>query len=88
MADGLYDVVLERDVMVEMRDGVRLATDLYFPARDGQPVPGKLPCRSFTARPTIKATWSATGTTVDSSPSAGTWRCIRTAGGRSSPKGT
>ena len=46
MADGLYDVVdvvIERDVMVEMRDGVRLATDLYFPARDGQPVPGKFP---------------------------------------------
>ena len=32
MADGLYDVVIERDVMVEMRDGVRLATDLYFPS--------------------------------------------------------
>lgn len=28
-------VVLHRDVMVEMRDGVRLATDVYRPARDG-----------------------------------------------------
>ena len=43
MADGLYDLVIERDVMVEMRDGVRLATDLYLPARDGQPLPGKFP---------------------------------------------
>ena len=43
MADGLYDLVIERDVMVEMRDGVRLATDLYFPARDGLPLPGKFP---------------------------------------------
>ena len=31
MADELYDVVVEKDVMVAMRDGVRLATDLYFP---------------------------------------------------------
>ena len=43
MADGLYDLVIERNVMVKMRDGVRLATDLYFPARDGQPVPGRFP---------------------------------------------
>ncbi|MGD9494937.1 MAG: CocE/NonD family hydrolase [Armatimonadota bacterium] len=28
--------VVERDVMVPMRDGVRLATDLYFPAPDGR----------------------------------------------------
>ena len=43
MADGLYDLIIERDLMVEMRDGVRLATDLYLPARDGQPLPGKFP---------------------------------------------
>lgn len=29
------DVVLYRDVMVAMRDGVRLATDIYLPAQDG-----------------------------------------------------
>ena len=27
-----------REVMVPMRDGVELATDLYRPARDGQPI--------------------------------------------------
>ncbi len=38
-----FDVVVERDVMVTMRDGVRLATDVYLPARDGQPVAGAFP---------------------------------------------
>jgi putative CocE/NonD family hydrolase len=35
-----FEVVVEREVMVAMRDGVRLATDIYRPARDGAPVPG------------------------------------------------
>ena len=53
MAEELYDVVVVVDVMVAMRDGVRLATDLYFPARNGVRVGGKLPavlklgCRDF-----------------------------------------
>ena len=38
-----YDSVAERDVMVAMRDGVKLATDIYRPARDGKPVAGKFP---------------------------------------------
>ena len=38
-----FDVVVTRNVMVEMRDGVRLATDVYHPARDGDPLPGPLP---------------------------------------------
>ena len=38
-----YDVVRRTDVMVPMRDGVRLATDLYFPAVDGQIANGRLP---------------------------------------------
>lgn len=33
-----FDVVVERDRMVAMRDGVRLATDVYRPARDGTPL--------------------------------------------------
>lgn len=36
------DVVVERNVMVTMRDGVRLATDIYRPAIDGKPVEGPL----------------------------------------------
>ena len=35
--------VVERDVMVPMRDGVRLATDIYHPARDGVRLEGKFP---------------------------------------------
>ncbi len=38
-----YDVVVMEDVMVAARDGVRLATDIYLPARDGVPVSGPLP---------------------------------------------
>jgi putative CocE/NonD family hydrolase len=33
----------ERNVMVPMRDGVRLATDLYFPAHDGIRTAGRFP---------------------------------------------
>lgn len=32
------DVVVHRNVMVAMRDGVRLATDIYLPAWNGQPL--------------------------------------------------
>ncbi len=35
--------VIERDVMVPMRDGVRLATDIYFPAQGGKRRAGRFP---------------------------------------------
>ena len=38
-----YDFVVERDVMVAMRDGVKPATGIYRPARDGRVVAGKFP---------------------------------------------
>lgn len=38
-----YDVAVEKDIRVAMRDGVKLALDLYRPARDGIPIPGKYP---------------------------------------------
>jgi len=38
-----YEVIVERNVMVPLRDGVRLATDLYFPARDGRRAEGPFP---------------------------------------------
>ena len=38
-----YDVVCDRNVMIEMRDGVSLATDIYFPASDGVRVEERLP---------------------------------------------
>jgi putative CocE/NonD family hydrolase len=37
------DVVVERNVMIPMRDGVRLATDIYRPAVDGRAAEGKRP---------------------------------------------
>ena len=39
----LFEVEARHDVMVAMRDGVRLATDLYLPARDRKLAPGKWP---------------------------------------------
>ena len=41
--DPEYGMVIAKDVMVPMRDGVKLATDIYRPARDGEPVPETFP---------------------------------------------
>ncbi len=38
-----FEVAVERDVMVAMRDGARLATDIYRPALGGAPAPGPFP---------------------------------------------
>jgi uncharacterized protein len=38
-----YDVDQQSNVMVTMRDGVALATDIYLPARDGKPLVEKWP---------------------------------------------
>lgn len=38
-----YGVAVEKNVLIPMPDGVRLAADLYRPARDGQPVSGRFP---------------------------------------------
>jgi putative CocE/NonD family hydrolase len=39
-----YEVVLfEKNLMIPMRDGVRLATDVYRPATEGRPISDKLP---------------------------------------------
>jgi uncharacterized protein len=38
-----FGVSISRNIMVPMRDGVRLATDVYMPARAGQPLSGKWP---------------------------------------------
>lgn len=39
----VFESVLEPDIRVPLRDGVRLATDLYFPARGGERVEGEYP---------------------------------------------
>ena len=38
-----FDVFVERDVPVEMRDGEKLIADVYRPARSGEPVEGRFP---------------------------------------------
>ena len=42
-AEAPYEVSLSSDVMVRMRDGVLLATDIYRPARGGRAVAGRFP---------------------------------------------
>ena len=42
-SSGPYGYELVSDVMVPMRDGVKLATDLYFPTKKGIRISGKLP---------------------------------------------
>ncbi len=42
-AANAADFVVERDVMVPMRDGVQLSTDVYRPAVDGQATSERLP---------------------------------------------
>ena len=42
-AGGPYEALLESDVGVMTRDGVRLATDVYRPARGGKPALGRVP---------------------------------------------
>jgi len=41
--DGPYQVDLQHNVMVPMRDGVRLAADVYLPTQDGQVLTERLP---------------------------------------------
>ena len=38
-----YGVTVEKNVMIPVRDGIRLAADIYRPARDGKAAPGRFP---------------------------------------------
>jgi putative CocE/NonD family hydrolase len=42
-SDAKYDVTVLKDVMIPMRDGVKLACDIYRPALNGKVVEGKFP---------------------------------------------
>jgi uncharacterized protein len=55
-----YEVVVESNAMIPLRDGVRVATDLYFPARGGQKVEGQYPV-ILTRTPYDKTNHAATG---------------------------
>src|SRR5947208_3540295 len=41
--ETVYGIIASQNVMVPMRDGVRLATDIYRPGVNGVPAPGKFP---------------------------------------------
>ena len=41
--NNLFEVIIDSNVMVTMQDGVRLATDIHRPARDGRAVAGEFP---------------------------------------------
>jgi predicted acyl esterase len=41
--EARYEVHVSNDVMIPMRDGAKLATDIYRPAQDGAPVDGRFP---------------------------------------------
>ncbi len=74
-----YEAAIERDVMVAMRDGVRLATDVYRPMRDGKVASGQFPVSS-NARPTAKRRRSVNARRSSSAPpSRGTRRLFRRA---------
>jgi putative CocE/NonD family hydrolase len=42
-ASGPFEVALESNIRVRMRDGVHLATDVYRPARSGRAITGRFP---------------------------------------------
>jgi len=46
-ADVPYDVKIVKNVMVPMRDGVKLATDIYLPAKGDEVVGGRFPVVLF-----------------------------------------
>ncbi|HTX00711.1 MAG TPA: CocE/NonD family hydrolase, partial [Acidimicrobiales bacterium] len=49
MTPERYGIVVSKDVMIPMRDGIRLASDIYRPAAEGEPVEGRYPtivCRT------------------------------------------
>ena len=55
-----YEALAERNVMVPLRDGVRVATDLYFPARGGESLQGPWPA-VMVRTPYDKTNHAATG---------------------------
>ena len=52
MNERSFVTIERRDLMVGMRDGVRLATNLFLPGRDGAVAAGRFPAVVARARPT------------------------------------
>src|SRR5207248_10280216 len=87
-SEARHEVVVEKDVKVTMRDGTKLALDLYLPAANGRPLPGRHPIILVRTpydknRSTAEARWfAARGYTVVYNDcrgryaSEGVWRMI------------
>src|SRR3954470_22912808 len=43
VAQPQFEIIVEHDVMITMRDGVKLACDVYRPAQNGKTAEGKFP---------------------------------------------
>ena len=71
-----HEVAVETNVMVPMRDGVRLATDIYRPARDGRPVKEPLPALLY--RTPYDKTAAAGLRKLATSRATATWLAFRT----------
>ena len=79
-----YGIVVAKNVMVPTRDGVRLAFDIYRPARDGGFVDGRFPTimlHTRTTRPT-----SATPRSRTSSSRGATTSCWSTCATATAPR--
>ena len=72
--DAQYQVVIKTNVMVPMRDGVKLATDLYLPAKDGAAAAEKFP-PSSRGCPTTR---TVANSSANTSPRAATSSSRRT----------
>ena len=55
-----YEALVEKNVMMPLRDGVRLATDIYFPTINGEKMDGEFPV-VLTRTPYDKTNLAATG---------------------------
>jgi predicted acyl esterase len=42
-AEGPYEIIVRKNVMIVTRDGIKLATDIYLPGHGGVVAPGKFP---------------------------------------------
>ena len=82
-----FDVHLTENVLVAMRDGVRLATDVYRPARDGRPLADPRPVLLHRT-PYNKTETEATLGECRCFAAAATWWSTRTAAAASARKAT
>ena len=78
-----FGVVVEKNVWIAMRDGIRLAADIYRPARDGKPADGRFPTL-LTRTPYDKNGVKARGATT---PSAATSSSPTTSGADTPARG-